>query len=81
MNPTGPSGPRSIGAFAFVGGLLMKQVLHGAGPAGYADRYAESVAFDILPPARVYGSLRIESDPLSMTKLLQLWAGQCVGRR
>jgi hypothetical protein len=29
MNPTGPIGPRSIGAFAFAVGLVVKQVLHG----------------------------------------------------
>ena len=38
MNPTGPIGPRSIGAFAFAVDLAAKQVLHGAGPAGYASR-------------------------------------------
>jgi hypothetical protein len=39
MNPTGPSSPRSIGAFAFADDL-MKLILHGASPAGYASRYA-----------------------------------------
>jgi len=29
MNPTGPIGPRCIGAFAYVGNLVAKQVLHG----------------------------------------------------
>jgi hypothetical protein len=29
MNPTGPIGPRSIGAFAFVVGLVLKGDLHG----------------------------------------------------
>ena len=38
MNPTGPIGPRSIGAFAYAADLAAKQVLHG--PAGYACRSA-----------------------------------------
>jgi hypothetical protein len=29
MNPTGPIGPRSIGAFAYAADLAAKQVLHG----------------------------------------------------
>jgi hypothetical protein len=38
MNPTGPIGPRSIGAFAFVVHLCSGVGFAWPGPAGYAHR-------------------------------------------
>ena len=36
MNPTGPIGPRCIGAFACAVGLIAEQVPAWVGPTGYA---------------------------------------------